>query len=61
MSSDKRNSIMAKAKGLTVQHHFSLRGAFWHTAVRKMHSSWTYQFVSHLSLLTVTCRFGGST
>ena len=29
--------------GPAVQHRFSLIGAFWHTAVRAMHSSGTYQ------------------
>jgi len=45
MPSDSRNSTMAKATGLiffAVQHRFSPRGAFCHTAVRAMHSSWTY-------------------
>ena len=47
--SDKRNLITAKATGLIlldffiVQRRFGLRGAFWHTAVCTMHSSWTYQ------------------
>ena len=27
----------------TVQRRFGPTGAFWHTAVRTMHSSWTYQ------------------
>ena len=45
MSSDKRNSIMAKEMGMIfhVQRRFILRGAYWHTAVCTMHSSWAYQ------------------
>jgi len=40
-----RNSTMAKATGLIFslfKCRFSLRGAFCHTAVHAMHSSWTY-------------------
>jgi len=36
---------MAKTTGLiffAIQRRFSLRGAFCHTAVHAMHSSWTY-------------------
>ena len=51
MASDKRNSITAgPGYGLSLC-------AFWHAAVRTMHSSWTNlpvsSFVSHSSLLTV--------
>jgi len=45
MPSDSRNSAMAKATGLiffTVQCRFSPKGAFCHTTVHVMHSSWTY-------------------
>jgi len=45
MPSDSRNSTMAKTTGLiffAVQRHFSPRGAFCHTAVHAVHSSWTY-------------------
>jgi len=45
MPSDSRNSMMAKATGLiffAIQRRFSPRGAFCHTAVHTMHSSWTY-------------------
>jgi len=46
MPSNLCNLTMAKATGLiffAVQCHFSLRGAFCHTAVHTMHSLWTYQ------------------
>jgi len=45
MPSDSRNSTMAKATGLiffAAQRRFSPRGAFGHTTVHAMHSSWTY-------------------
>jgi len=45
MPSDSHNSTMAKAMGLiffAIKHRFSLRGAFCHTAVHAMCSSWTY-------------------
>jgi len=50
---DQRNLIMAKATGFAwFFHHFSLRGAFWPTAVHTMYSSWTYRcpplFAIHL-------------
>jgi len=60
MPSDQHNTTMAKATCLifsTVQHHFGLRGAFWHTAVCTIHSSWIYlpvpSFVFCSSLLKV--------
>jgi len=46
MPSDKRNLKTASATGLilfSVQHHFSPRHAFCHTAVHAMHYSWTNQ------------------
>ena len=55
MPSDKRNSITAKATGLiffTVLRRFGPTGAFRHTAVRTMHSSWTYQCPPLCPLLT---------
>jgi len=45
MPSDSRNLTMAKVTGLNffaIQRRFSLRGAFCHTAVHAMPSSWTY-------------------
>ena len=56
MPSDKRNSITANATGLiffTVRRRFIPRGAFWHTTVRAMHSSGTYQYPPLSSLLRV--------
>jgi len=61
MPSDSHNSVnktMAKAIArldfFAVQCRFSPRGAFCHTAVHAMHSSWTYHgppsVVSHSSL-----------
>ena len=45
MPSGKRNSITAKAMGL-IFSLFDIASsqdvAFWHTAVRTMHASWTY-------------------
>ena len=46
MPSDKRNSMTAKATGLIFSLFgvaFGPRDAFWNTAVRTMHSLWTYQ------------------
>ena len=46
MPSVMHNMITDKATGLiflTVQRHFSLRGAFWHTTVCAMYSSGNYQ------------------
>jgi len=45
MPSDLRNSTMTKAMGLiffAIQHRFSPRGAFCHTALHAIHSSWTH-------------------
>ena len=46
MPSGKRNSITAKAMGL-IFSLFDIASskdvAFWHTAVRTMHASWTYR------------------
>ena len=40
------NLTTTKAMGLIVsllaRHHFSLTGAFWHTAACKMYTPWTY-------------------
>ena len=36
------NVITDRLDVFTVQHHFSLTGAFWHTAVRTVHALWTY-------------------
>ena len=54
MPSVKHNLITDKAMGL-IFHRFSPRGAFWHTAVRAMYSSGTYQYppLCSISLLTV--------
>jgi len=51
MLSDSRSSTMTKATGLiffAVQRRFSQRGAFCHTAVHAMHSSWTPLCPIHL-------------
>ena len=45
MPSDKCNLITTKATGLIFSlFDIASTGAFWHTAVCTMHSSWTYQY-----------------
>ena len=61
------NSITTKTMSLiffTVWYRFSLRCAFWHTAVRMMHSSWTNQYPPLYSIHLCwqqKCQFGGTT
>jgi len=63
MPSDSRNSTMAKATGLiffTVRHR--PRGAFCHSAVHTVHSSWTYHSPPFLPFIFVhheKCQFSG--
>jgi len=60
MPSDLHNSTY-RLDFFTVQHYCSPRGAFWHTAVCTMHSSWTYQYppLCAIHLCCETCQFGG--